>query len=70
MDRLMRRTTALLTFICLSACSVAPTVSEQAQTTRPDDEWRQRQAMQDADVILQGMTQARQRRELLARTAR
>jgi hypothetical protein len=65
----MRLAAALFTFVCLSACSMAPTSSEQA-LVRPDDEWRQRQALQDATVILQGMSQARQRREELARTSR
>ncbi len=65
----MRFAAALLTFLCLSACSVAPSSSEQA-LVRPTDEWRQRQAIEDANAIVQGMTQARQRRDELARTAR
>jgi hypothetical protein len=37
---------------------------------RHDDEWRQQQAVLDAEAILQGMAQARQRQQELARTAR
>jgi hypothetical protein len=65
----MRLAAALLTFVCLSACSVMP--AQQLDTViNHSDEWRQMQAMQDADVILQGMAQARQRAQMLARSAR
>jgi len=65
----MRLAAALLTLICLSACSMVP--AQQAQSyTSPDDVWRQKQAVQDADVILQGMAQARQSSQELARSAR
>jgi hypothetical protein len=44
------------------------TVSEHSPAR--DDEWRQRQAELDAQAIMQGMAQARQRAEQLARTGR
>jgi hypothetical protein len=37
---------------------------------RYDDEWRQKQVILDAEAILQGMAQARQRQEQMARSAR
>jgi hypothetical protein len=64
----MRLTAALLTLACLTACDGVQTVSEHSQTR--DDEWRQRQAELDAQAIMQGMAQARQRAEQLARTGR
>lgn len=65
----MRLAAALLTFICLSACSV--TSVQQADLDFSDnDVRRQTQAMHDADAILQGMAQARQRAQMLARSAR
>ena len=35
-----------------------------------DNEWRQRQAILDAEAIMQGMAQARERADQLARTSR
>ena len=65
----MRLAAVLLTMICLAACGSTTSSSGQA-LERYDDEWRQRQAALDAEVILEGMAQARQRREAIARTAR
>ena len=65
----MRLTAALLIVACLVACAVAQTQSEHS-LVRYDDEWRQRQAVLDAEAIMRGMEQARQRQEALARTAR
>lgn len=65
----MRLAAMLLTLISLTACGAAPSQSEHA-LVRYDDEWRQRQAALDAEAILQGMAQARQRRQEIARTAR
>jgi hypothetical protein len=45
------------------------TVAEPS-LARDDDEWRQRQAELDAQAIMQGMEQARQRAEQLVRTGR
>jgi hypothetical protein len=50
------------------ACGGVQTVSEHSPAR--DDEWRQRQAELDAQAIMQGMAQARQRAEQLARTGR
>ena len=61
-------TAALLTMACLTACDEVLTVSEQ--TPARDDAWRQRQAELDVQPIMQGMAQARQRAEQLARTGR
>ena len=65
----MRLAAALLTIACLSACSVMPTQSEHALVTQ-DAEWRQQQAVLDANAIIQGMAQARHRAQELARSAR
>jgi hypothetical protein len=65
----MRWLLALLTVACLVACGLQQSQSEHA-LVRYDDEWRQKQAALDAEAILQGMAQARQSREQLARTAR
>ena len=65
----MRLLLAFLAVACLSACGPQQSQSEHA-LVRYDDEWRQRQAVLDAEAILQGMAQARQSRELMARTAR
>jgi hypothetical protein len=65
----MRFVAALLTFVCLSACSVMP-VQQESDLMGRDDAWRQKQAVLDADAILQGMAQARERAQMLARTAR
>jgi hypothetical protein len=64
----MRLTAALLTLACLAACSGVQTVSERSLAR--DDEWLQRQAELDAQAIMQGMAQARQQAEQLARTGR
>ena len=66
----MRLFAALTTVLCIAACgSTAPTQSEQA-LVRYNDEWRQRQAVLNAEAILQGMAQAQHRREQVARTSR
>jgi hypothetical protein len=65
----MRLIAALLTVAWLTACGAAPSQPEQA-LLRFDDGWRQQQAILDADAILQGMAQARQRRQEVARSAR
>ena len=59
---------ALLTLACLSACSTSQTNSEHA-LVRYDNEWRQRHAILDANAILEGMAQARQHQQELARSA-
>jgi hypothetical protein len=65
----MRLLPALLTVACLAAAyGGVLTVSEHSPAR--DDEWRQRQAALDAQAIMQGMAQARQRAEQLARTGR
>ena len=64
----MRLIAALLTLVCLAACGGGQTVSERSSAR--DDEWRQRQAELDAQAIMQGMAQARQRAEQLARAGR
>jgi hypothetical protein len=58
----------LLTLACLAACSASQTPSEHA-LLRYDDEARQQQAVLDAEAILKGMAQARQRQQALARNA-
>ena len=65
----MRPFTVLLTVACLAACGAEQTQSEHA-LVRYDNDRRQRQAVLDADAIMQGMAQARQRQEELARSAR
>jgi len=65
----IRLTATLLTLACLAACSGVQTVPEHS-LARHDDEWRQRQAELDAQAIMQGMEQARQRAEQLVRTGR
>jgi outer membrane biogenesis lipoprotein LolB len=65
----MRCLLALFIFACLSACGLQQSQSEHA-LVRYDDEWRQKQAELDAAAILQGMAQARQSREQMARSAR
>ena len=64
----MRLTAALLTLACLAACDGVQTVTEPSLAR--DDEWQPRQAELDAQAIMQGMAQARQRAERLARTGR
>jgi hypothetical protein len=65
----MGLTAALLILVCLAACGGVQTVSEHSPA-RHDDEWRQRQAELDTQAIMQGVAQARQRAEQLARTGR
>jgi len=65
----MRLVAAMITVTCLTACGASQTQSEHA-LVRHDDEWRQQQAVLDAEAILKGMAQARQRQEELARSAR
>ncbi len=64
----MRLAAALFTFACLSACSTMPT--EQPVIASYNDSWRQHQAQMDAEVIMQGMANARQRAAELARSSR
>ncbi len=66
---MMRLFAALLTLLCLSGCGGAQTQSEQALVGN-DQEMRHRLAIQDAEAILQGMQQARERAHELARSAR
>lgn len=65
----MRLIVALLTIAFVSACGVQRSQSEHA-LVRQDDEVRQRQAVLNAEAILRGMAQARERQEQMARTAR
>ena len=60
---------AFLSVACLAACSSVQTQSEHA-LVRYDDEWYEQQAVLDAAAIMQGMAEARQRQEELARTGR
>jgi hypothetical protein len=60
---------AAMTLACLAACGGSQTQSEHA-LLRYDDEWRQQQAILDAEAILKGMAQAHERQEALAGTAR
>jgi hypothetical protein len=65
----MRLTAVLLILACVAACGVEQTQSEHA-LVRYDNEWRQRQAVLDAEAIMRGMAQARERYQELARSAR
>jgi hypothetical protein len=65
----MRLLSALVIIGCLAACGATQTQSEQALVSK-DEEVRHRLAVQDAEAILQGMQQARERAQQLARTAR
>jgi hypothetical protein len=65
----MRLFAVLATIGCLAACSSTQTQSEQALAGK-DEEIRQRLVILDAAAILQGMQQARERAQQLARTAR
>ena len=65
----MRLIVALLTIAFVSACGGQRSQSEYA-LVRQDDEVRQRQAVLNAEAILRGMAQARERQEQMARTAR
>ena len=64
----MRPIIALSIYACLAACSVAPTPVDQSYLFQ--DEARQRQAALDVQAIIEGMTQARNRAEAMARSAR
>jgi hypothetical protein len=66
----MRIAAAFLTFLCLAACSEGPTQSASEQDLMRQDGWREKQAVLDAEAILDGMTQARLRAEQQARMAR
>ena len=67
----MRIPAAVLIVLCLSACSSeAPTQSASEQALMRQDEWRQHQAVLDAEAIIEGMTQARLRAEMQARMVR
>ncbi|HXA20876.1 MAG TPA: hypothetical protein VNW90_01165 [Acetobacteraceae bacterium] len=66
----MRIAAALLTIVCMAACSAAPMQSASEQAFTDQDSWRQQQAVLDAQAILEGMAQARLRAEQQARTAR
>ncbi|HEX4171981.1 MAG TPA: hypothetical protein VHY82_05835 [Acetobacteraceae bacterium] len=68
----MRRLLVFFTVACLSACGTQQQSQSQSEhaLVRYDDEWRQKQAVLDAEAILQGMAQARQSRAQMARTSR
>jgi hypothetical protein len=66
----MRIAVAILTFVCLAACSEVPTQSASEQALMRQDGWRQQQSLLDAAAILEGMAQARLRAEQQARMAR
>jgi outer membrane biogenesis lipoprotein LolB len=63
----MRLAAAIVVFAALSACAMT---SSAPQGFARDDAWRQHQAKLDADIIMQGMAQARERASELARSAR
>ena len=65
----MRLLLACFTLASVSACTNQQSQSEHA-LVRYDDEWRQKQVILDTEAILQGMAQARQRQEQMARSAR
>jgi hypothetical protein len=60
---------AFLSVACLVACGSAQTQFEHP-LVRHDDDWYRRQAVVDAEAIMEGIAQARQRQGALARTAR
>jgi hypothetical protein len=64
----MRLAVVLLTMACLAACSATPVSSDLVFTDQ--DARRQKQAILNADAIVQGMMQARRRAEQTARSAR
>ncbi|MEJ0017657.1 MAG: hypothetical protein WDN25_14030 [Acetobacteraceae bacterium] len=66
----MRLAAVLLTALCLAGCGTSSPAPSEQGLVRYDENWRQRQAVLDAEAIIEGMTQARQRREAVARTAR
>jgi hypothetical protein len=61
----MRFIIALLTMLCLGACSTMPSNSEQGFVDQAG--WRHQQAILDANAILQGMNQARAQTEAFAK---
>ena len=63
----MRPIALLLILVGVAACG---TEQSEHVLVRPDNEMRQRQVILDTEAILQGMAQARQRSQELARTAR
>ena len=65
----MRFPATLLIFVSLAACSVTSAPQDAGFATM-GNQVRQQQAEQDANVILQGMAQARQHAQELARSAR
>ena len=65
----MRPVVSLLIVGCLAACHAKSTQTERSLVGY-DNEWRQRQAILDAEAIMQGMAQARERADQLARTSR
>lgn len=65
----MRLLLAFFAVACIASCGLQQSQSEH-ELVRYDDEWRQRQAVLDAEAILQGMAQARRRQEEMARSAR
>jgi hypothetical protein len=68
----MRLLIALVTIACLSACGGSTDQRAQSEAVFvPDsDATRQRQAVLDAEAIMRGMAQARQRQAEMARSAR
>jgi hypothetical protein len=64
----MRLIAALLTVASLAACMGAQTESEHALVGN-DEAMRHRLAAQDVEAILQGMAQARERAQQMARRA-
>ncbi len=66
--------TMRLLLACFTLASIAACANQQSQSehalVRYDDEWRQKQVILDAEAILQGMAQARQRQAQVARSAR
>jgi hypothetical protein len=65
----MRPAAVLLTIVCLAACSSSSSSTSSEQLLVGQDAWRQKQAELDADAIVRGMEQARERAEALARSA-
>ncbi len=51
------RLTVLLSLLCLAGCSAGPSLPEQGFIG--ESGWRHQQAVQDAEVIMQGMNRAR-----------
>jgi acyl carrier protein phosphodiesterase len=66
----MRVAVVFVTFVGLAACSATPEQSPSEQALTRQDGWRQRQAELNAQAILEGMAQARNRAQALARSGR